>query len=197
MKSREIPTTFGFIMLTLRSGQYQLSVNDDPLHTNGSADNLCQYDFYYRFGERNLVTSRHAVKVWHDEVVLRSCLLSASGGASGIHDRSAIIHDDQCLVAIGPFIAAVEVPTLELKWATQVDDATCFGVYKSQKHNCLISHGELLIARIDYEGSIVWEVGGADIFTNGFALNDDSIYVMDFYDREYKIDIETGRELTA
>ena len=94
-------------------------------------------------------------------------------------------------------MASVAVPSLDLNWATQTDDATCFGVYESRPHACLVSHGELLIARITYTGKTIWQAGGADIFTNGFNLDGDVIRVTDFNDRDYTFDIETGREIAA
>jgi hypothetical protein len=35
------------------------------------------------------------------------------------------------------------LPSFKLLWHRQVDHATCFGVYFSANHDCLISHGEL------------------------------------------------------
>ena len=54
-----------------------------------------------------------------------------------------------------------------------------------------------MIARVTYDGKIVWQAGGADIFTNGFELQDDVVRVFDFEDREYVLGIETGRETAA
>lgn len=109
----------------------------------------------------------------------------------------AIQHNGVCFIAVGLFIAALDVPSLELKWVTQTDDAACFGVYHAVKHNCLLSHGELVIARVAYDGEIVWQTAGDDIFTNGFELQDDVVRVVDFEGREYVIDIGTGRDIVT
>ena len=178
--------------------QYRIEITDAPVHTTGSADNVHTYDHEFRLGDNTYqASSRHAVHVTDNQDHVASCLLSADGGASGVHDRTAILHDDTCVIAVGPFIAALDIPSLQLKWATQTDDATCFGVYNSDKHNCLISHGELLIARVTHDGTITWQAGGADIFTNGFSLQGDVVHVLDFNDREYLLDIKTGREIAA
>lgn len=55
--------------------------------------------------------------------------------------------------------------------ARTVDAATCFGVYYLPEHACLISHGELEIARLSLSGEIVWSAGGKDIFSEGFRLS--------------------------
>jgi hypothetical protein len=183
-------------MVNLNSGHYHIKITNETTHTTDSADNVRTYDREYRFGDNTYqATSQHAVHVTVNDELIASCLLSADGGATGVHDHTAIIHDDVCVIAVGPFMAAIEIPTLKLNWVTQADDATCFGVHHSEKHTCFISHGELEIARITREGKMIWHTGGADIFTNGFVLSDDSIQVIDFYDRKYELDTETGRSI--
>ena len=183
-------------MLSLTVREYRLDITNDPQHYDGSADNLHSYDVLHSLdGNAIAATSRHALRLFHNDKQIRSCLLSTGGGASGVHDHTAIIHGCNCIIAVGPYMASIAVPKLELHWATQTDDATCFGVYESSSHDCLLSHGELLIARLTHDGTIVWQAGGADIFTNGFKLDGDVIRVTDFYDRDYVIDVETGREI--
>jgi hypothetical protein len=185
-------------MLSLTVGDYRLDITNDPPYFDGSADNLCSYDRLHSLdADAATATSSHALRLFRNDQQIRSCLISAGGGASGVHENTALIHDCNCIIAVGPFMASVALPSLELNWATQTDDATCFGVYESPNHNCLLSHGELLIARVTHRGTIVWKTGGADIFTNGFRLDRDVIHVADFYDRNYILDIETGREIAA
>lgn len=185
-------------MQSLTVGDYRLDITNDPPHFDGSADNLHSYDILHSLdGDAVTPTSRHALRLFRNDEQIRSCLLSAGRGASGVHENTVLIHDCNCIIAVGPFIASVAVPSLELNWATQTDDASCFGVYESPNHKCLLSHGELLIARVTHSGTIVWQTGGADIFTNGFQIDGDVIRVTDFYDRNYTLDIETGREIVA
>lgn len=185
-------------MLELIAGNYRVSIIADSTHSVGSADNIHAYDHEYgledELGE-SAVTSRHAVRVSDNNEVVATCILFAGGGASGVHEHSAIIHDESCIIAVGPFMASLEVPSLKLRWTCQTDAATCFGVYRSEKHECLISHGELEIACVSYDGQLVWSSSGGDIFTNGFTLRDDSVRVVDFNGRHYTFDIETGREI--
>ncbi len=185
-------------MLSLAVDEYRLDITNDPPHYDDSADNLQSYARTHSLGDDTYAaTSRHAIRLFQHDQQIRSCLLSAGGGASGVHDHTAIIHGCNCIIAVGPFMASIAVPTLELNWSTQADDATCFGVYESPSHDCLLSHGELLIARVTHDGTIVWQASGADIFTNGFELDGDVIHVTDFNDRDYTLDIETGREIAA
>jgi hypothetical protein len=47
----------------------------------------------------------------------------------------------------------------------------------------LISHGELEIARLAEDGSILWQTSGTDIFSEAFALRPEFIEAVDFYER--------------
>ncbi len=80
----------------------------------------------------------------------------------------------------------------DLLWHKEVDFATCFGVYFSTKHDCLISHGECEIARVSLSGEVVWSSGGADIFSEGFKLHSDYVEAVDFNRMVYRMDIATG-----
>lgn len=186
-------------MLELNSGKYRITIDNDPTHTVGSADNLQTYDHTYVLDDASgdYITSRHSVFVAENDHSISSCILLASRGASGIHEHSAIIHHGSCIVTVGPFLVSLHVPTLKLQWATKTDTATCFGVYRSEKHQCFISHGELEIARVSFDGKVVWQSGGADIFTNGITIQDDCVRVVDFNETEYVFDIETGRARTT
>jgi len=184
-------------MLKLIAGNHEIAVDNDDTYTPGSADNRLTYDHVYHLGPDSYVTSQHSVRVTGEDGEATSCVLTAGGGASGIHEHSAIILDSACFIAVGPFVASLSLPALDLMWSTQTDDATCFGIHKPPTHNCLISHGELLIARLTLTGTMVWQAGGADIFTNGCTVHESSIEAVDFYDRRYSFDIETGRETAA
>lgn len=185
-------------MLELTANQYRIAISNDPTYSLGSADNISTYDREYALDDaraKYTITSRHAIRVFEAHNVIQTCILLAGGGASGIHAHSAIVRDESCVIAVGPFLASLRIPGLELQWTTQTDAATCFGVYCSGKHQCLISHGELEIARVSFDGDISWQSSGADIFTNGFTLHEDWVQVIDFYNREYRFDIATGLEL--
>ena len=104
-----------------------------------------------------------------------------------------MIHVDALVIAVGPFMALLYLPTLELEWKVKVDTVTCFGVYDSTDNQCFVSHGELDIARVSYEGAIEWSRSGADIFTNGFSVSADRITAIDWNGDTYVWDIETGR----
>ena len=109
-----------------------------------------------------------------------------------MHEHSAIIHADSLLVAVGPFVVSLQLPTLTLNWKVKTDWATCFGVYHSLKHRCYVSHGELDVAAVSYDGAIIWSNSGADIFTNGFSVSQNQVTAIDWNEDRYVWDITTG-----
>jgi hypothetical protein len=149
------------LILELNKDRYKVIISNDDTYNSGSADNLHSYDKEYLLGEDFYrPSSQHSVTIRTEGSVVSSCILAAVGGATGIHEHSAIICKDSCIIAVGPFMCSLLIPSLDLEWKAEVDDATCFGVYFSEKHNCFISHGELDIARVEH---------GAKYFVNRVA----------------------------
>lgn len=182
--------------LQLSDGDYLITIADAPACSAGSADNLRKYDYVHTLDSSHCdrPSSCHSVLVSKKDAEVASCILLADGGVTGVHQHSALIHNKSCIIAVGPYVARLRIPSLELQWATQADCATCFGIYHAMEHEGFISHGELTITRLSYEGDIVWQSGGADIFTNGFDLHGDRVQAVDFYNRRYEFDIRTGEE---
>jgi hypothetical protein len=188
-------------MLILLNRQLEVRIDNDPSFTFGSVDNPHSYDHAYRLDDEPYSpTSLHTVKVIQQYgVTIASCILGATGGASGVHEHSAIIHSDSLLIVVGPFVASLRLPALTLNWKVRTDSATCFGVYHSPERGCYISHGEVDVAAVSYDGAIVWSNSGADIFTNGFVVTQNQVTAIDWNEDKYVWDIATGKliELTA
>ena len=181
-------------MLILNKDEYSILIDNDREYAANSADNVHTYNAEYSLGDALYRPScQHSIVVRKNDDILRSCILLADGGATGIHESSAIIHGNSCLIAVGQFMCSIEIPCLELEWKAEVDSATCFGVYYSATHDCFISHGELEITRVEMDGKVLWHGGGKDIFTNGFELHENYVEVVDWNDEIYRIDIATGQ----
>ncbi len=171
-----------------------VEVLDEPTYKVGSADNNFTYSKHY-FGDEatEYPISKHGIKIYRDNLVIDSCIIIGSGGATGIHQNSSIIDKELLLVCCCNTVFCLKLPDLVLKWKTQVDQATCFQVFKLKDD--YIVHGELQVARIDDEGKIKWEFGGADIFVSvdneeEFEILDDGILLTDFAKTKYKIDFD-------
>lgn len=166
---------------------------DIPRYDASLADNACAPEEEYFLGEDGYQpSSRHRITVRYGDAVLASRVLLASGGASGVHVHSAFVHEDSCLIAVGPFVCALELPSLRLLWRTPTDAATCFGVYDAPGYESIISHGELQIARLNYSGQLLWSGSGRDIFSEGFELHEHHAEAIDFDGTRYRFDLETG-----
>ena len=177
----------------MESNNCEIEVRDESSYIPNSTDNKFIYDVeFWLNDEENYVSSKHGIVVSCQNGKSRSCVLLAGGGASGVHENSALVHDEKLLVAAGNFVCCLLLPKLDVEWRTKSDWATCFGIYHSPKHKCYISHGECDIARLSYSGEIVWQTSGKDIFTGSFILNEDFISVVDFNDEGYRISIEEG-----
>jgi hypothetical protein len=181
------------LVVEVRCEPLTLTMLDEPTYSPGSADNVCSYDREFNFAGQYRPSSRHALICRGPDGTEHSCVLLAGGGASGVHEHSVVVVNGFCVVAVGNMLCSLFLPTLDLNWATKVDWATCFGVYHSPRHDCLLSHGELEIARVSLRGEVVWSAGGADIFSEGFRVVGDHVEAIDFGGQVYRIDIATGR----
>lgn len=179
--------------MELRCGSLTLALFNEPTYTTGSADNVRSYEREYNFARGYRPSSVHGLICREPDGSEHSCVLLAGGGASGVHEHSAIAVNGRSFVAIGDMLCSLSPPTLEMEWATKVDWATCFGVYYSPEYDCLLSHGELEIARVSLAGEVIWSAGGMDIFTEGFRVVGDYVEAIDFYHQLYRFEIGTGR----
>jgi hypothetical protein len=177
----------------LEPGSFALTVLDDPTYTPGSADNVRQYDCEYCLVQKYRPVSQYGLICRDKQGLTRSCILLAGGGASRVHNHSAVVVNGSCFVGVGDRLCCLSLPALDLKWAIRVDTATCLGVYYLPQDGCLLSHGELEIVRVNLSGQIVWSASGKDIFPEGFRIVDDHVEAVDFNHEVYRIDIATGR----
>jgi hypothetical protein len=180
--------------MLLQLNNYELDLLDEPAHAIDPADNVRLYDREYLLaGSPHQIISCHGVILRQGRVNQASCMLLAGGGPTTVHERSAVVVGENCFVAVGDRLCCLALPALTLRWNRKVDFATCFGVYYSTDHNCLLSHGECEIARLSLSGDIAWSAGGADVLTEGFRLLRDHVEVTDFYRVVYRFDLLTGR----
>jgi hypothetical protein len=179
--------------LEIECGLFTLTILNEFTYSPGSVDNVRRYEREYDFSGEYRPSSRHGLICQQPDGTKHSCILLASRGATGVHEHSVVVVNETCFVAVGDMLCSLSPPDLALNWATKVDHATCFGIHYSPRHDCLLSHGELEIARVGFDGKVVWSSGGADIFSGGFRVIGDYIESIDFYNRVYHFDIASGR----
>lgn len=171
-----------------------IEVLDEPTYKFGSADNNFNYSkHYFGDGATEYPTSKHGIKIYQDDQIIDTCAIIGSGGATSIHQSSSLLDKDQLIICCCDTVFCLTLPNLELKWKTQADQATCFQIFKQQDD--YIVHGELHVAKLNKNGIIKWEFGGADIFVSidneeEFKIENDGILLTDFAKTKYKIDFD-------
>ncbi|QGY47845.1 hypothetical protein GM418_30575 [Maribellus comscasis] len=175
-----------------------IEIIDEPTYSFGSADNNFNYSKHH-FGDnaQEFPVSKHGIKITENDEIIESCIVIGSGGASGVYENSSLLDGEQLLLCCCDTIFCMKLPTLELIWKSQADQATCFGIYKVQDK--YVVHGEVQITSLDKNGQIKWEFGGADIFVSldnedSFKLMSNYIELKDFYNKKYKINFD-GKEI--
>src|SRR4051812_45752208 len=113
-------------------GPYRVALVDDP-------ERVEPCDGEIKRGEH--ASSAHVLSRTRADHLRHAVRLCGSGGATAVHERSILLDGDRALVAVGAWLYAVNLPTLGLEWATEVDWASCFGVHRIGDE--YLSHGEL------------------------------------------------------
>ena len=121
-------------------------------------------------------------------------VITAAGGATRLNPRSYLYIDDRLYLAIGEFVVCLMGPELKVTFAEKMDDATCFGLLYDKTEEALVVHGELSMTRFAPNGQILWQAGGADVFTGESEISDRTLKVSDFNGRKYVFNLETGIE---
>jgi len=171
-----------------------IEVLDEPTFKFSSTDNNFNYSkHYFGDGATEYPTSKHGIKIYQDDQIIDNCIIIGSGGATGIQSKSSLLDDDKLLICCCNTIFCLTLPDLELKWKTQADQGTCFQIFKQQDN--YIIHGEIQVTKLDKDGNIKWEFGGADIFVSidneeEFKVEKDGILLTDFAKKKYKIDFD-------
>jgi hypothetical protein len=180
--------------ITLGGGALEVELWQDPTYTPGSAGNVHRYD-------REVALSAHreqatGVEVRVDGVPVSSAVLLCEAGCPGMTDGRALLREKTLFVCMRDHVAALALPSLEVLWMTDVDDACVFDIDEIPGADALLVHGELDITRLGLDGRIHWQRGGADIFTGGCWIKGDAVVAVDWLGAEYRWRLEDGEELS-
>lgn len=179
-------------MVELNFNEYRIELSDESSYALNSTDNFFLFDKIFIDEKSDAYHStKHGIKVYAGEKLVSNALICAVGGATGIHKDSAIIVEENILVCCADSIFSLTLPDLNLNWMKQVDDATCFRIFSTDKG--IFVHGEMLASKIDEAGNIIWSKGFADILVtpdgkDEFIIKDDFIEIEDWNNTKYKLD---------
>jgi hypothetical protein len=135
--------------------------------------------------------SQHAIRVYKENKVIKTAIILATGGGTGVHENTALIDQGSLIIRCCNKLFSLTLPDLNTNWVTEPDQFTCFSVHRYQ--DTYITHGEISIARIDRDGKQLWNYSGADIFVcldegNPFEMHENFIELTDFNGSKYRID---------
>lgn len=131
------------------------------------------------------------IKTFEHQREVASCIVSSEFFYVANED-SFLIDKDCLLFCCGDLLYCLALPNLEVIWKAKTDTITTFKVYKLE--DGYLTHGELYISKIDFQGNKVWEFSGADIWVSVDAgekeiiLEKDHILLRDFNGEKYIID---------
>lgn len=172
------------------AGEYLVDIYTDTTFALNSTDNINSYDAVYMDQTEHHISTKIGIKIYKGDNVVKSAFITGVGGATGIYANSVISNTAEIILCCGDAVFCFSVPNLEFLWRTKADQYTCFEVYEYQ--DSYIVHGELEISRLDKNGNILWQHGGADIFvtldgTPDFKLTANCIVAVDFTGQVYYI----------
>jgi hypothetical protein len=132
------------------------------------------------------------IEVRVDGRVVSSGVVLGEMGCPGISSGDALVRGDTLLVAMAATVVALELPSLQVRWMTHLDDACIFGVMEIADEDAVLVHGELAIRRLGMDGAIQWERSGFDIFTGGCWIEDGQVVAVDWNGATYRWRLSDG-----
>lgn len=139
---------------------------------------------------------RIEVKTFENQREMASCIVS-SELFSVSNEDSFLIDENRLLLCCGNLLYCLSLPKLEIIWKTITDDVVNFKIYKLE--DGYLTHGEICITKIDFQGNKVWEFSGADIWVSvdkgekEVILEKEHILLRDFNGGKYIIDYNGKR----
>lgn len=177
-------------------GNIELEIIDEKQHSNDSRDCLSNYEKVYLNDSDYSPSSLFGLKAWLNNELFTTALIGATGGGTGLHERSQIINEDRIVMCCSNSLFCLKLPELELLWTIEVEWATCFEIFEYNQD--YIVHGETTVSRISHSGEIIWQQNGSDIFTtlegiDDFIVTEDYIIATDWDYRTYKFDFDGNK----
>ena len=94
---------------------YVIEIIDDREYSENSTDNIIIYKNIYKTDDEPISTKHGIVIKDKNNQILSSAIMLASGGATGIHEKSYIIEKNRILLlCVSNWLFSLTIPTLEL-----------------------------------------------------------------------------------
>lgn len=178
---------------TLGEGALQVELWRDPAWSPDSTGDPARYGRVIELAGRHRQASGMEVRV--DGSVAATAVVLGEMGCPGISSGSAVLRGDTLLVAMAGRVVALAVPSLEVRWITDLDDACLFGLMEVGGDGAVLVHGEVTITRLGMDGGIQWQRAGWDIFTGGCRIEGHEVEAVDWNGAVYRWRLSDGEVL--
>ena len=174
----------------------QIEIKDYTIQLQDiSLSDLKNYDTVYSDDSEHRFSSCVKIEILGNTFIETVCI-AGNSGATSLHQQSYIMDRDneQLMICCSNLVFCFATPSLKLLWKTEVDWATCFGLYENNGR--YITRGETEISRIDKKGNVLWHHLGGDIFvtpeghSDNFYITDSYIFATDWVYNIYKFDFD-------
>ena len=175
----------------------RLTVLDDKLYGLDSTDNVTQYDDIVVVPSRAArdYVAKRAVTVESPDGTVRSCLFAFPSG-TGLYETNVCLHGTRLLLASGVAIICVDLTTLHMDWAVDLQTGADNGIHVVSG-NRYLAIGDFDATLLDSAGLVIWAhnipgflVPPAQIDFRSFTIADDDGF-------DHCISIDTGQPITG
>ncbi len=176
-----------------------LKIYDDSTFAATSTDNVHDYVCIQHFGSPtdNDFTERIGLRLDCVDSTSTSCLLVAEGVGARTSDTSFVLIGRRIHVAIGYFVAAIELADWSLAWLVELQTGACFGIHYAEQHDCVFAIGDMDVTRISMNGMICWSEVVAEAMTDTFDCSGDLVKVKDFDGVLHRLNASTGARIAS
>ncbi len=186
--------------MILNHGISTLELIDDHDFSPFSTDNNFTYNKIYIGDdiqqERFQIVSRIGLlkrNESNNDQIIESAIICESGGATVLSDQSFLIIDEQLILCVCDMVYSLDINSFDLKWKIKADEITCFSIHHFG--DGLITHGELQLTKLSYDGKIQWQFGARDILITpdhykDFWIEDELVIVRDWAGYKYYLNKE-------
>ena len=185
-------------VLRLAAGGVEVALWEDHTYSRGSADNVHAYDRELAFADG----PRHewravGVRVSEGERTASSAVVLLPIGCGEPGGHTIVVRPGTLYLPCGSEVAALDLPSLEVRWRTESDLACVNGLHEIPGEEALIVRGELTIGRVEPDGRVAWERSGRDVFSGELRIVGDVVEVTDWNEDRYRFRLSDGEILDS
>lgn len=178
---------------TLGEGTLEVELWQDPAWSPDSAGDPGRYGRVISIADPHRQATGIEVRV--DGRAVSTVVVLGEMGCPGVSWSKAVLRGDTLVLAMAAKVVALAVPSLEVRWITDLDDACLFGLTEIGDDDAVLVHGELHITRLGMDGGIRWQRTGHDIFTGGCHVEDGQVVAVDWNGAVYRWRLSDGAVL--